>query len=116
PAVLTAPSQATPLQQTLRPFRADSAHAAVVTAPGTVTLAQTELIEPGPLQVRVRLDGCGVCGSNLPVWEGRDWFTYPLEPGAPGHEGWGVVDAVGDGVDTVRVGDRVAALSYHAYA
>lgn len=71
---------------------------------------------PGPGEVRIRLEGCGVCGSNLPVWEGRPWFTYPLSPGAPGHEGWGAVDAVGEGVSEVAVGDRVAALSYNAYA
>jgi threonine dehydrogenase-like Zn-dependent dehydrogenase len=52
----------------------------------------------------------------LPVWEGREWFTYPLEPGAPGHEGWGVIDAIGSDVATVRAGQRVAALSYHAFA
>jgi threonine dehydrogenase-like Zn-dependent dehydrogenase len=71
---------------------------------------------PGAGEVRVRLEGCGVCASNLPVWEGRPWFTYPLSPGAPGHEGWGTVDAVGQGVEDVTVGDRVALLSYHAYA
>ncbi|HZT01122.1 MAG TPA: zinc-binding dehydrogenase [Steroidobacteraceae bacterium] len=73
---------------------------------------------PAPVagEVRVRLEGCGVCGSNLPVWEGRPWFSYPLSPGAPGHEGWGTVDAVGDGVEDVAVGDRVALLSYNAYA
>ena len=49
--------------------------------------------EPGPGEVRVRLEGCGVCASNLPPWEGEPWFTYPMEPGALGHEGWGVVDA-----------------------
>ena len=70
----------------------------------------------GPRQVRVRLEGCGVCGSNLPVWEGRPWFTYPFAGGAPGHEGWGRIDAVGAEVGSVRVGDRVAVLSYHAFA
>jgi threonine dehydrogenase-like Zn-dependent dehydrogenase len=71
---------------------------------------------PAAGEVRVRLEGCGVCASNLPVWEGRPWFEYPLSPGAPGHEGWGKVDAVGQGVDEVAVGDRVALLSYNAYA
>lgn len=71
---------------------------------------------PDAGEVRVRLEGCGVCASNLPVWEGRPWFTYPLSPGAPGHEGWGIVDAVGQGVEDVTVGDRVTLLSYHAYA
>jgi threonine dehydrogenase-like Zn-dependent dehydrogenase len=64
----------------------------------------------------VRLEGSGVCGSNGPVWQGREWFDYPCAPGAPGHEGWGVVDAVGAGVTVVRPGERVAALSYHAFA
>ncbi|HKO15334.1 MAG TPA: zinc-binding dehydrogenase, partial [Gemmatimonadaceae bacterium] len=71
---------------------------------------------PGPREVRIRLEGSGVCHSNLPVWEGRPWFSYPTEPGAPGHEGWGIVDAVGSGVHEVTPGQRVAALSYHAYA
>ncbi len=64
----------------------------------------------------MRLEGTGVCGSNLPVWQGRPWFTYPLDPGAPGHEAWGTIDAAGRGVDHLQAGDRVAVLSYHAYA
>jgi threonine dehydrogenase-like Zn-dependent dehydrogenase len=53
----------------------------------------------------------------LPVWEGRDWFNYPLIPGSPGHEGWGTIAALGSGVDNgLRVGDRVAMLSYNAFA
>jgi threonine dehydrogenase-like Zn-dependent dehydrogenase len=90
--------------------------AAVFAGPQDVRIQQTEIPEPAPNQVRVRLEGCGVCASNLPVWEGRPWFQYPLEPGAPGHEGWGVVDAVGSGVSQFQIGDRVAMLSYHAYA
>jgi NADPH:quinone reductase len=57
-----------------------------------------------------------VCGSNVPVWEGRPWFEYPLDAGAPGHEGWGIVDEVAGDVSDFSVGDRVAVLSYHAYA
>lgn len=72
--------------------------------------------EPGPGEVRLRLEGCGVCGSNLPLWEGQPWFQYPSPAGAPGHEGWGVVDAVGPDVASLTPGDRVAALSYRAYA
>jgi threonine dehydrogenase-like Zn-dependent dehydrogenase len=72
--------------------------------------------EPGPGEVRLRLEGSGVCASNLPLWEGRPWFGYPAPAGAPGHEGWGVVDAIGSDVAGLTVGDRVAALSYRAYA
>jgi threonine dehydrogenase-like Zn-dependent dehydrogenase len=66
--------------------------------------------------VRIRLEGCGVCASNLTPWAGPEWMRFPTEPGALGHEGWGVVDAVGDGVEGLSVGDRVAALSYKSYA
>lgn len=90
--------------------------AAVLAAPGRVVVSQVARPLPGMGEVRIRLDGSGVCASNLPLWEGREWFQYPQPAGAPGHEGWGTVDAIGDGVSTVRVGDRVAALSYRAYA
>jgi threonine dehydrogenase-like Zn-dependent dehydrogenase len=43
-------------------------------------------------------------------------MQFPTEPGALGHEGWGVVDALGDGVAGLAIGDRVAALSYKSYA
>jgi threonine dehydrogenase-like Zn-dependent dehydrogenase len=89
---------------------------AVLTAPRNARVEARARPQVGPRQVRVRLDGCGVCGSNLPVWEGRPWFTYPFAGGAPGHEGWGWVDGVGDEVTAVRTGDRVAVLSYHAFA
>src|SRR5438270_2595559 len=90
--------------------------AAVVAAPSQCTLAETAVPEPGEGEVRVRLEGCGICGSNLPPWEGRPWFRYPLAPGELGHEGWGRVDAAGRGVKSVVEGDRVALLSYRAYA
>lgn len=93
-----------------------SMRVAVVTAPGQAALRQLDRPEPGPGEVRVRLEGCGICGSNLPVWEGRPWFTYPLDPGAPGHEGWGVVDALAPDVTALRPGQRVALLSGHAFA
>ncbi|ARS37842.1 L-iditol 2-dehydrogenase [Pontibacter actiniarum] len=91
-------------------------NAAVITAPKQVEVKEVALPEPSAGQVRIRLQGCGLCASNIPVWEGREWFSYPVEAGNPGHEGWGLVDAVGDGVTAVKVGDRVAALSYNAYA
>src|SRR5215216_3398241 len=89
---------------------------AILNGPGQFGFEDRPLLPPEPGQVRVRLEGCGVCGSNLPLWEGRAWFQYPAEPGSPGHEGWGVIDAIGPGVTTLTPGDRVAALSYRAYA
>jgi threonine dehydrogenase-like Zn-dependent dehydrogenase len=87
-----------------------------VTAPGRIAIETVAKPEPGPGQVRVRLEGTGVCASNLTPWAGPDWMQFPTEPGALGHEGWGVVDALGEGVSGLAVGDRVAALSYKAYA
>ena len=90
--------------------------AAVVTAPRTIEIREVPIPEPGEGQVRIRLEGCGVCHSNLPPFEGRPWFAYPMAPGQLGHEGWGIVDAIGSGVSGFKVGDRVAAISNNAYA
>ena len=90
--------------------------AAVLTGAGKLKIDEVPIPEPGPGQVRIRLEGCGVCASNLTPWEGPEWMQFPTEPGALGHEGWGVVDAVGEGVHALRPGDRVGALSGHAYA
>src|SRR4051812_36994479 len=87
-----------------------------IVAPRRAEVVEVPVPRPGLTQVRIKLEGCGVCGSNLPVWQGRPWLEYPLPPGAPRHEGWGVVDAVGDAVKAVRPGDRVALLSGNAYA
>src|SRR4051794_41132237 len=90
--------------------------AAVLTGAGKLMIKDVPLPQPGPGQLRVRLEGCGVCASNLTPWEGPEWMQFPTEPGALGHEGWGVVDAVGEGVSGVQPGDRVGALSGKAYA
>jgi threonine dehydrogenase-like Zn-dependent dehydrogenase len=90
--------------------------AAVLAAPGTMRIDEVERPEPGPGQVRVKLEGCGVCASNLTPWSGPEWMTFPGEPGGLGHEGWGTIDAVGERVSGLAVGDRVAALSYKSYA
>jgi threonine dehydrogenase-like Zn-dependent dehydrogenase len=90
--------------------------AGLLSGPGTVRVDDVAVPEPGPGEVRVRLEGCGVCASNLTPWAGPEWMQFPTEPGALGHEGWGVIDAVGAGVADVAAGDRVAALSYKSYA
>jgi threonine dehydrogenase-like Zn-dependent dehydrogenase len=90
--------------------------AAVLAGPGRVRIEDVARPEPGPGQVRLRLEGCGVCASNLGPWAGPDWMRFPTEPGALGHEGWGVIDAVGEGVEGLSLGVPVAALSHNAYA
>ena len=95
-------------QQTMR--------AAVLTGAGKFKIQESPLPEPGAAQVRVRLAGCGVCASNLTPWEGPEWMQFPTEPGALGHEGWGVIDAIGGQVADLFPGDRVGLLSGKAYA
>src|SRR5919112_1560317 len=90
--------------------------AAIIAGPGRMRIDKVARPEPGPRQVRIRLEGCGVCASNLMPWAGPEWMQFPTEPGALGHEGWGVVDAVGEGVEGLAIGGRVAALTYKAYA
>jgi threonine dehydrogenase-like Zn-dependent dehydrogenase len=63
--------------------------AATLAAPSVARVHEAPVPEPGAGEVLVRIEGCGVCASSLPVWQGREWFEYPLEPGAPGHEAWG---------------------------
>jgi threonine dehydrogenase-like Zn-dependent dehydrogenase len=90
--------------------------AAVLSKPQTFTLQQSPIPGIQDNEIKIKVEGCGICASSIPVWEGREWFQYPLEPGSPGHEGWGIVEAAGDKISEINIGDRVAFLSYHAYA
>ena len=90
--------------------------AAVVTAPGKIEIIRAEVPNPGPHELLVRIAGCGVCASNLPAWEGKPWFTYPMPFGALGHEAWGQVAKVGSAVRDFEKNDRVVIVSSHAYA
>ena len=90
--------------------------AAVIAAPRMCELHTVETPAPATDQVLIQVEGSGVCGSNLPRWEGRPWFQYPTLPGAPGHEGWGRVIALGGDVQRIALGDRVAFLSDRAFA
>lgn len=95
---------------------ADTMRAARIVAPGRVELEQVKKPDPGEGQVRLKLEGCGVCASNLGPWQGLPWMQYPMGPGDAGHEAWGVIEALGKGVSGWKEGDRVAAVSYKAYA
>ncbi len=90
--------------------------AAVLTKPRTIELQKVQLPIIKENEVKIKVQGCGVCSSSIPLWEGREWFSYPSEPGSPGHEGWGIVESVGDKIQNIKAGDRVAFLSFHAYA
>ena len=90
--------------------------AALLVAPGKMQIVQVPPPVPGAGEVRIRLQGCGVCASNLEPWAGPPWMDFPRTAGELGHEGWGVIDAVGPEVDEARLGQRVAALSGKSYA
>jgi threonine dehydrogenase-like Zn-dependent dehydrogenase len=90
--------------------------AAILAAPGTICIDRVAVPTPGPGEVLVRLEGCGVCASSLEPWAGNEWMHYPGDAGGLGHEGWGVIEALGADVADLAVGDRVAALSYKSFA
>jgi NDMA-dependent alcohol dehydrogenase len=69
-----------------------------------MSVEEVELGEPGPGEVEVRLTASGVCHSDWNVVTGAT--ANPL-PAVLGHEGAGVVEAVGEGVETVAEGDHV---------
>lgn len=82
--------------------------AAELSAPGaSLRIVTRPIPEPGPGDVRVRIEACGVCGSDVFLQKGGfgEAVTWPI---VPGHEAAGVVDAVGDGVTSVAPGDQVA--------
>ncbi|MFC7493578.1 MULTISPECIES: alcohol dehydrogenase AdhP [unclassified Nocardioides] len=62
---------------------------------------------PGPGQVLVRIEASGLCHTDIHAAHG-DWPVKPTPPFVPGHEGVGVVEALGAGVTQRAVGDRVA--------
>src|SRR6201981_291329 len=75
-----------------------------VTKPGEFSLANKPLRDPGPGQVRIRVEACGVCHSDAATVDG----LFPIEwPRVPGHEVVGKIDALGAGVQGCTVGERV---------
>ncbi|WP_155060365.1 alcohol dehydrogenase AdhP [Streptomyces blattellae] len=63
--------------------------------------------EPGPGQVRIRLEASGLCHTDIHAAHG-DWPVKPTPPFVPGHEGVGIVEALGERVTHLAVGQRVA--------
>ena len=80
--------------------------AMVLHAPGQALRLETRpLPEPGPGELRLRVEACAVCRTDLHVVDGE--LPLPQLPLVPGHEIVGVVEAVGPGVDTGRLGERL---------
>jgi threonine dehydrogenase-like Zn-dependent dehydrogenase len=89
---------------------------AVLLEPRRFGVEAMEPSTPGEGEVRLKVLGCGVCGSDMGPWKGIAGIGYPLRPGAPGHEVFGLVEELGPGVEDLAVGQPVTALSYQAYA
>jgi len=81
-------------------------HAMVLSKIGA-PLAWTELPDrpPGPGQIRVKVAACGVCRTDLHVVDGE--LPHPQVPIIPGHEIVGRIDAIGAGVESLQLGERV---------
>lgn len=76
-----------------------------VRKPGTLELVDVNKPEPGPRQVRIRVEACGVCHSDsITVHRAFPWIELPR---TPGHEVAGVVDKLGADVVPWTVGQRV---------
>jgi S-(hydroxymethyl)glutathione dehydrogenase/alcohol dehydrogenase len=73
-----------------------------------LVVQEVELADPGPAEVLVRLVACGVCHTDLYTASGVDPSGYA--PTVLGHEGAGVVEAIGSEVTTLRPGDHVVTL------
>jgi len=74
-------------------------------APGELRLVELPLREPPPGYVRLRVEACGVCHTDVVTVNGK--FAGLALPRVPGHEVIGKLDALGDGVLGFKVGDRV---------
>ena len=78
----------------------------VIQQPNELVLEKRPLPEPGAGEVRVNIRLAGICGSDSHIYRGHNPFAkYPR---VIGHEFFGVIDAVGEGVDSARLGQRVS--------
>lgn len=79
---------------------------------GPLRIEEVAIPEPGPGEVLIKILASGVCHTDLHAEDG-DWPVKPRLPFIPGHEGAGVVAAIGRGVTQLREGDRVGTAWLH---
>ena len=81
--------------------------------PGNMEIRDVPEPEAGPGQVRIAVEEAGICGSDLHIYHSD--IAIPVRPPVTvGHEFSGVVEAVGEGVESVKPGDRVVSeTAYH---
>lgn len=78
---------------------------------GDVTLKEVDNPTPGPGQVRVQTQACGLCGSDVHAWRNDQGYEWMAPPVILGHEAVGRVEALGDGVDSRWLGKRVVPVA-----
>src|SRR6266852_6655400 len=83
----------------------DAYKAVEVSAPGTLRVVERSIPNPGPGQVRIRVEACGVCHTDAATVMG----IYPglTLPRVPGHEVVGRIEVLGSGVSKWKIGERV---------
>ena len=80
----------------------------VIQQPNELVIEERPLPAPGAGEVRVKITLAGICGSDSHIYRGHNPFAkYPR---TIGHEFFGVIDAVGEGVDSARLGQRVSVV------
>lgn len=79
--------------------------AALLVEAGRIVVDEIPDPRPGPGDVRIAVGGVGLCGSDLSVFSGR--WSVPSSPWVMGHEAFGTIDAVGEGVPVERIGETV---------
>jgi len=87
---------------------------AILDAPRRFSMQERPVPEIGPAQALVRVAACGVCTSELHIWDGT--MGDAGFPRALGHEVSGVVERIGTGVTTLQSGDRVAVWVREGFA
>src|SRR6185437_13820520 len=80
--------------------------AAILTRPHQIELVDRPSSPPDAGEVVVQVEQCGICTSDLDLWDGRGQEEFPV---AIGHEVAGTVQAIGPGASRLQIGDRVAA-------
>ena len=80
--------------------------ALVIEGPRNASVKEVPYPTPGPGEVTIQVERTGICGTDFHIYKGEYMSPYPI---IPGHEFAGTVHQLGEGVHTVRIGDRVTA-------
>jgi 2-desacetyl-2-hydroxyethyl bacteriochlorophyllide A dehydrogenase len=95
--------------------------AAIYYGPRDIRVEEIDRPAPGPNEILVRVQACGICGSDLHTYRYGIFEELGIELAGRdgrvmGHELAGVVDEVGSAVSDIQVGERIAGVARGAYA